>query len=475
MPKNTPSSPISAGSIAVLLITDPSGARFPTGKHTVDVSPARPRPIRRKDHLVRIDSIALLQILLQRPPPLALLPPVQALAQRLARSPSSPAYPAAPPPADAASPPARRPPETPAPSQNSAAHSAAHPPAAAPRDSRASSPPPSAAAVPPHAQSPEYAAANSSTPQTPHAPPSHSANAASRQNVPRPNAQLPQPQQRRRRPLRRIQPDRLPRRSQRRVRQRQPQRLRHHLRRRRRPQKLAAAARRRARTAAHLRRVLQRNLSLRKARPNRLDLPRILAALRQQRHPARHQHRRQRPDDASAIIIAGSPLSHVATPSTPVPRRQRPHQPPQHHRRIVPVGQRIQHPRRALRPPVARIGARPGKRHRPPRLQLARRLRHQQPHLPVSGVEPQRNRRSRLPRATRHACSESTTPARPSAPDPNPSPHSASAQTNCPRAASAASPPSAAAIPMARAHASPPRRGPAPSTPEPHSRQWISS
>ncbi len=151
------------------------------------------------------------------------------------------------------------------------------------------------------------------------------------------------------------------------MRQRQSQRLRHHLRSRRRPQKLAPASGRSASPAPHLRRILQRNLPLRKPRPNRLHLAprprRSPAAASPRPAPARSA---TSPDEASAIIIAGNPLSHVATPITPLRVRQRPHQPPQHHRRIIAIRQRIQHPRRPLRPPIARIRAQPPQTEPPP-------------------------------------------------------------------------------------------------------------
>ena len=57
---------------------------------------------------------------------------------------------------------------------------------------------------------------------------------------------------------------------------------------------------------------------MRETRADRLDFAGVFAHGRRQRHAAGHEHARQivhRP--ASAIIIAGSPLSQVATPSTP--------------------------------------------------------------------------------------------------------------------------------------------------------------
>ncbi len=159
----------------MLLITEPSGARFPTGKHTVDVSP---RDRARSGDIItsiRIDAVLLLQRFSpQHRPPLALLPPIEACIQRL------PAHRHH---ARVQQPRRRR-------CKHHLRHSAGkkhlhrriilrpvrqriHQPRHL-RDSPPSTPQPSAASNPPHAQSPEHAAADSSTRQTPHAPPSHS-------------------------------------------------------------------------------------------------------------------------------------------------------------------------------------------------------------------------------------------------------------------------------------------------------------
>ena len=49
------------GSIAVLLMTEPSGARLPRGKVTVLVRPRSRRAAGRHDHVVRIDAVAFVQ------------------------------------------------------------------------------------------------------------------------------------------------------------------------------------------------------------------------------------------------------------------------------------------------------------------------------------------------------------------------------------------------------------------------------
>ena len=90
------------------------------------------------------------------------------------------------------------------------------------------------------------------------------------------------------------------------------------LRRRRRAEELTAAPRRSARATAHLLRVVERDEVAREARVEALHLPGVLAADRRQRHAARHDDARQlATTPASASIVAGSPLSHVAMPITP--------------------------------------------------------------------------------------------------------------------------------------------------------------
>ena len=71
-------SSISDGSIAVLLMTEPSGARFPIGKHTVGV---KPRACARSAFMITSSGSTpstLMELFAQRAPPLALFPPVQA-------------------------------------------------------------------------------------------------------------------------------------------------------------------------------------------------------------------------------------------------------------------------------------------------------------------------------------------------------------------------------------------------------------
>ena len=65
---------------------------------------------------------------------------------------------------------------------------------------------------------------------------------------------------------------------------------------------------------------------------------------------------------ARASIMAGRPLSQVATPSTPLRRGQRADQAAEDDRRVVAVGQAVHHPGRPLGPAVARVGDHPGER-----------------------------------------------------------------------------------------------------------------
>ena len=140
----------------------------------------------------------------------------------------------------------------------------------------------------------------------------------------------------------------------------------------------------------------QRDLAVGEAGADRLDLAGVLAVARRQRHAAGHEHARAgRASPARAIIIAGRPLSQVATPSTPlrvgserISRRK-------HHRRVVAVGQAVHHARRALRAAVARVGARSRRTARSrSALQLLGRRLHQQADLPVAGVVAERDRRA---------------------------------------------------------------------------------
>ena len=63
---------------------------------------------------------------------------------------------------------------------------------------------------------------------------------------------------------------------------------------------------------------------------------------------------------ASAIIIAGSPLSQVATPMHAAARGQRADQAAEHGGGVVAIGQAVEHAGGALRAAVAGVGAERG-------------------------------------------------------------------------------------------------------------------
>ena len=97
-------------------------------------------------------------------------------------------------------------------------------------------------------------------------------------------------------------------------------------------------------------------------------------------------------DPARAIIMAGRPLSQVATPEHPFAPRQRPDQPAEDDRGVIAIGQAVHHPGRSLRPAVAGVGDHPGERHDIEPAQLLGRLLDEQADLPVPRVISQRDR-----------------------------------------------------------------------------------
>ena len=94
---------------------------------------------------------------------------------------------------------------------------------------------------------------------------------------------------------------------------------------------------------------------------------------------------------ASAIIMAGSPLSQVATPITP-PQGERTDQPLEDDGRVVAIRQTVHHRGRALRAAIARIADRGGEGKPLEAIQLLGGGLHEQADLPVSGVIAQRDR-----------------------------------------------------------------------------------
>ncbi len=208
----------------------------------------------------------------------------------------------------------------------------------------------------------------------------------------------------RRRSPRHVEPDRLAGRRQRGVRQRQAERLADDLGRGRRAEKLAAAAGRGAGPAAHLRRLLQRDLAVREAGADGLDLARVFAVRRWQgdaagdEHARQIVHRRQRHHHRRQALVAGGDADNAFA------RRQRANQSAEYHRGIVAIGQAVHHAGRALSSAVARIGAEAGEGHAAERPQLLGRRLHEQADFPVSGVIAQRDRASRPDCGCRRKC-----------------------------------------------------------------------
>ena len=143
---------------------------------------------------------------------------------------------------------------------------------------------------------------------------------------------------------------------------------------------------------------------VREPRADRLHLARVLGADRRQRHAAGHDDARevaaasQREQRRGKAFVAGR------DPHDARPARQRPDQAAHRDRRVVAVGQAVEHPGRSLRAPVAGIAA--VGRERDDAL-LAQRLGcgpHEQADLPVAGVVAERDRRAVGRRAGRLAC-----------------------------------------------------------------------
>ena len=115
-----------------------------------------------------------------------------------------------------------------------------------------------------------------------------------------------------------VEPDRLAGGAERGVRQREAERFGDDLRGGGGAEKLAAAAGGGAGAAADLGGVFQGDLVLGEAGADGLDLAGVLAFSGSSVTPPGMRTLGSAPEEASAIIIAGRPLSQVATPSTPV-------------------------------------------------------------------------------------------------------------------------------------------------------------
>ena len=191
-----------------------------------------------------------------------------------------------------------------------------------------------------------------------------------------------------------VEPDRLPRRGERGVRNREPEGLGDDLRGGSGSEELTAATGGRAGAAAEVGGLVERDELVRETRSQRLHGACVLAAPGRQRDPSgddcsrevaersdRHQHRRQ-------ALVAGADADHA--PAV----RQAAHEPAQHECRVVAVGQRVEHAGRALRPAVARVRDVCGERQPAEAVELHRGLANEQSDLPVAGVVAERDGRA---------------------------------------------------------------------------------
>jgi len=168
--------------------------------------------------------------------------------------------------------------------------------------------------------------------------------------------------------------------------QREAEGLAHHLGCRRGAEELAAAARGPAGTAAEVARLLEAQLALGEVGADALHLARVLAVGRRQRHAAGHQHAgqaphgRERQHHGRQALVAGGDAENALA------RRQGADEPPEDDCRVVAVGETVHHACRALRAPVAGIGAEGGEGQALEAHQLLGRGLHEEPDLPVPGV-----------------------------------------------------------------------------------------
>ena len=193
---------------------------------------------------------------------------------------------------------------------------------------------------------------------------------------------------------RHVQPDRVARRRERGVAERHAERLADHLRRRGGAEELAAAPGGRARAATEFRRLLERQFAVDEPHADRLHAARIVSLDGQERDASRHEHARkvvtrgERHHHRGQTLVAGGDAEDAAT------RRERSNQAAEDGRRVVAIGEAVEHRRRALRAAVARIGAGGGEGDRAGSLELARRGLHEQADFPVPGVVAERDRRA---------------------------------------------------------------------------------
>ncbi len=165
-----------------------------------------------------------------------------------------------------------------------------------------------------------------------------------------------------RRPAGDVEPDRLTRRREGRMRHGEAERLGDDLRGRRRAEELAAASRRGAGAAAEIGCVLERDEPVGEPRPEGLHGARVLAARRRQRDAAGHDGARQLPERGDRHEHRRQPLVAGSDADDAAPARQRADEPPEDERGVVAIGERVEHPGRALRAAVARVGDMRGER-----------------------------------------------------------------------------------------------------------------
>ncbi len=200
--------------------------------------------------------------------------------------------------------------------------------------------------------------------------------------------------QRERRPVPHVEPDRLSRWRERRMAEGEPECFADNLRRGRGTEELTAAAWRSTSAAAEIGGGLERDLRVREARADRLDARGVLAVGGRQRDAARHEDRGQiarpgqRHHHRRQPLVAGRDAEHAA------PGRQGSDQPSENHRGVVPERQAVEHCRRSLRPPVARVGARGRERRRANCLQRLCCFLDEESHFPVPGVIAEGDRRA---------------------------------------------------------------------------------
>ena len=97
---------------------------------------------------------------------------------------------------------------------------------------------------------------------------------------------------------------------------------------------------------------------------------------------------------ARAMVMAGRPLSQVATPMTALRVGSERIEPPQDDGGVVAIGEAVDHAGRPLRAAVAGIGAEGGERDAAERADLLRRRLHEEADLPVPGVIAEGERRA---------------------------------------------------------------------------------